>query len=154
MSAGESQWSAAACVTLNCYHDLTTVAGEWQIKDSCWKGEPVCIACATASGSIFAEAGRLKWRLKDASVWPPVFREEPAAAAVVEHTFVADTDTVADCDADVAAAAVSSDNIPGPPPLTLEEPAQLDHGGVHLPPLARAQRAPAMRREGGPKSNA
>ena len=156
MSAGECQWSAAAApVIFNCYRRLTTAAGEWQIKDSCWKGEPVCIACASASetGSIFAEAGSLKWRLKDASVWPPVFRDEPAAAAVVEHHFVSDTGTDDDSDADVAAAAASSDN--NPPPLPLEEPAQLDHGGgVSLPPLARAQRAPVLRRAGGPISNA
>lgn len=134
-------------------HDLTTAAGEWQIKDSCWKGEPVCIACASASSSVFAEAGSLNWRLKDASVWPPVFREEPTAAALLEHNFVSDTNTDADSDAHVAAATLSCDN--PPPPLPPEEPAQLDNdGSVHFPPLPRAQRAPVLRRAGGPTSNA
>jgi hypothetical protein len=60
--------------------------GEWQVKDVCWKGEPVCIACASAKGNILDSADSLEWHQKEASVWPHVFVQvEGAVAAVVQQ---------------------------------------------------------------------
>jgi hypothetical protein len=128
----------------------------------CWKGEPVCIARASASDSIFAAAESLKWRLKDASVWPHEYREEPCATAVVVEETVDDDD-----DAAAAAAAAAADNDDDDDDRDFKDvhaatstesnPPSLLHGHTHhgehtllsrLPPLPRAQKAPVLRRTG------
>jgi hypothetical protein len=133
--------------------------GEWQIKDACWQGEPVCLACASATTSIFTAAGSLKWRLKDSSVWPPAFHEEPSATAVVvgNHCGAADEgdEDLDDRDAAAAAAAAAataalcpSNDVPSDhrPSLSLSRTPKLDCSS--LPPLPRACKAPVLRKKG------
>jgi hypothetical protein len=127
---------------------------EWQIKDVCWLGEPVCLASANASASIFAVAGSLKWRLKDSSVWPHVFLHEPAATAAVAGVvpFAAadancvngETDTsVAACTASATASHHKSDLTSNRPPSSLD-----DAPSLQLPLLPRAGKAPVLHRKG------
>lgn len=120
------------------------VSGEWQIKDVCWKGEPVCMACASATGSIFDAARALKWRLKDTSVWPHEFHEAEGAAAIVVDE---QRDAPSDCNGGDSNSAVLSGD---PPPLhTLAS--TLDHEPPetqHLPPLPRASASPILRKKG------
>ena len=102
-------WSGSTVRVLFDMIFYTAASGEWQIKDVCWKGEPVCIACASATGSIFDAARALKWRLKDTSVWPHEFHEaEGAAAMVVDEQ----RDAPSDCDGGDSNSAL----LPGDPP--------------------------------------